>query len=39
MPKTVELALKWIENEEPVDAIGQNGNSGEHYENSEELNK
>jgi plasmid maintenance system antidote protein VapI len=26
IPRTVELALKWI------DAIGQNGNDGEHYQ-------
>lgn len=32
IPKSVELALKWIEGEERIDAIGQNGNDGEHYE-------
>lgn len=31
IPKTVELAMKWIEGEERIDAIGQNGSSGEHY--------
>lgn len=29
IPKTVELALKWIESEGRTDQIGQNG---EHYE-------
>ena len=29
IPKTVELAMKWLEGEERIDQIGQNG---EHYE-------
>lgn len=29
IPKTVELALKWLEGEGRIDAIGQNG---EHYQ-------
>lgn len=32
IPKTVELALKWIEGEERINVIGQNGNDGEHYD-------
>lgn len=32
IPKTVELALKWLEGEGRIDSIGQNGNDGEHYE-------
>lgn len=32
IPKAVELALKWLEGEERIDAIGQNGNGGEHYQ-------
>lgn len=36
IPKTVELALKWIEGEGRIEATWQNG---EHYKNNEELNK
>lgn len=32
IPKTVELAMKWLEGEGRIDSIGQNGNDGEHYE-------
>lgn len=39
IPRSVELAMKWIEGEGRINAIGQNGNDGEHYENNEELNK
>lgn len=31
IPKTAELALKWLEGEGRIDQIGQNG-EGEHYE-------
>ena len=31
IPRTVELALKWLEGEKRMDQIGQNGNEGEHY--------
>lgn len=32
IPKTVELALKWLEGEGRIEQIGQNGNEGEHYQ-------
>lgn len=32
IPKTVELALKWIEGEKRMEQIGQNGATGEHYQ-------
>lgn len=32
IPKAVEFALKWIDGEGRIDAIGQNGNGGEHYD-------
>ena len=32
IPKTVELALKWLGGESRIDAIGQNGNEGENYQ-------
>lgn len=32
IPKTVELAMKWLEGEGRIDQIGQNGNEGEHYQ-------
>ena len=32
IPKSVELALKWLEGEGRIEHIGQNGNDGEHYE-------
>jgi transcriptional regulator with XRE-family HTH domain len=33
IPKTVELAMKWLEGEGRIDAIGQNDNErGEHYQ-------
>lgn len=34
IPKTVELALKWLEGEGRIDAIGRNG-EGEHYQSQE----
>lgn len=32
IPRSVELALKWLEGERRIEQIGQNGNDGEHYE-------
>lgn len=32
IPKTVELALNWLEAEGRIEQIGQNGNDGMHYQ-------
>ena len=37
IPKTVELAMKWLEGEGRIEQIGQNGNEGEHYQEQQTL--